>query len=61
MTPNSDAKFEEEPTCRWKNDMRNLTNFYASTGKLQNLHFDGVLISKVHKVLGKKIQTSYVS
>ena len=61
MTPNSDAKFEEEPTCRWKNDMSNLMIFYASTGKLQNLHFDGVLISKVHKVLGKKIQTSYVS
>ena len=33
MTPNSDAKLEEEPTCRCKNDMRNLANFPGSTQK----------------------------
>ena len=54
MTLNSEAKFEEEPTCRCKNDMRNLGNFHASTGKSQTLHFDGVLMSKVYKVLAKK-------
>ena len=49
MTLNSDAKFEEEPNCRCKNDMGNLENFHASTGKSQNLHFDGLLMSKVYK------------
>ena len=43
MTLNSDAKFEEEPTYRCRNDMRNLANFHASTGKSQNLHFEGCL------------------
>ena len=61
MTLNSDAKLEEEPTCRCRNDMKNLANFYASTGKSKYLHFDGVLMSKVYKVLAKKIQRSYVS
>ena len=49
MTLNSDGKFEEEHTCRCKNDMRNLGNFHASTGKSQNLRFDGLLMSKVYK------------
>ena len=47
MTPNSDAKFEEEPTCRCKNDMRNLANFHASTQKPSNLHFDGFFVQSV--------------
>ena len=35
MTMNNDAKFEEELTCRFKIDMRNLTNFDPSTRKSQ--------------------------
>ena len=31
MTMNNDAKCEEEMTCRFKIDMRNLTNFERST------------------------------
>ena len=31
----NDAKFEEELTCRFKIDMRNLTNFDPSTRKSQ--------------------------
>ena len=31
MTMKNDAKFEEELTCRFKVDMRNLTNFDLST------------------------------
>ena len=46
MTLNNDAKFEEL-TCCYKNDMRDLANFHASTRKSQNLHFDGLLMSKV--------------
>ena len=33
MTMKNDMKFEEELTCQFKIDMRNLTNFYASTRK----------------------------
>ena len=33
MTMKNDAKIEEEVTCQFKIDMRNLTNFNFSTGK----------------------------
>ena len=36
MTMKNDAKFEEELTCQFKIDMRNLTNFDLSTRKSQN-------------------------
>ena len=50
MAMKSDAKFEEKLTCGLENDMRNLVNFYQSTGKSQNWDFDGILISKVENV-----------
>ena len=50
MTLKSDAKFEEKLTCGLENDMRNLANFYESTGKSQNQDFDGILLSKVENV-----------
>ena len=31
MTMKNDAKFEEESTCHFENDMTNLTNFDSST------------------------------
>ena len=33
MIMKNDAKLEEELTCRFKTDMRNLTNFDSSTQK----------------------------
>ena len=33
MTMKNDAKFEEELTCHFKTDMRNLTNFDSSAQK----------------------------
>ena len=33
MSQKSDAKFEEEFTCRFKSDMQSLTNFDPSTQK----------------------------
>ena len=33
MTMKNDAKIEEELTCQFKIDMRNLTNFDSSTQK----------------------------
>ena len=35
MRMKNDAKFEEELTCQFKIDMRNLTNFDLSTRKSQ--------------------------
>ena len=54
MTLKSDAKFEEKLTLGSKNDMRNLVNFNASSGKSENLHFDVLLLSIAYKVSGKK-------
>ena len=44
MILKSDTKSEEKLTLRSKNDMRNLMNFNASTGKSENLHFDLLLL-----------------
>ena len=35
MTMNNDVKFEEELTCQFKTDMRDLMNFDQSTQKCQ--------------------------
>ena len=35
MTMWNDTKFQEELTCQFKTDMRNLTNFDLSTRKSQ--------------------------
>ena len=44
------AKFEEKLTLGFKNDMRNLVNFNASSGKSGNLHFDVLLLPTAYKV-----------
>ena len=44
MTMKNDAKLEEKLTCRFKIDMRNLTNFDPSTRKSQNLHFNELFL-----------------
>ena len=50
MTLKSDAKFEEKLTLGSKNDMRNLVNFNASSGKSGNLHLDIILLPIAHEV-----------
>ena len=50
MTLKSDAKFEEKLTLGSKNDMRNLVNFNANSGKSENLHFDMLLLLKVYYI-----------
>ena len=40
MKLKSDANFEEKLTIGSKNDMRNLVNFNASSGKSEQFHFD---------------------
>ena len=49
MKLKSNAKFEEKRIGS-KNDMRNLVNFKASSGKSENLKFDVLLLSKVYYV-----------
>ena len=44
MTRKNDAKFEEKLTLGSKNDMRNLVNFNASSGKSETLHFDVLVL-----------------
>ena len=39
-----DPNFKEKLTFGLKNDMRNLVNFNPSSGKSENLHFDGLLL-----------------
>ena len=50
MKLKSDAKFEEKLTLVSKNDMRNLVNFNASSGKSENMHFDELVLLKVCNV-----------
>ena len=55
------SKFEENLIFGCKNDMRNLVNFNASTGKSENLQFDVLLLSIANKVSAKKVQKNYLS
>ena len=50
MTLKSDPNFEEKLTFCLKNDMRNLMNFNLSSEKSENLHFDGMFLSKACNV-----------
>ena len=63
MTLTNVEKFVEELTCRFKIDMRNLTNFALESLKLaleslKIFHFNGLLLSKVYIVWAKKVQRS---
>ena len=61
MTLKSYAKFEGKLTLGSKNDMRNLVNLIASSGKSENFHFGVLLLSIVYKVSAKKSQKNYLS
>ena len=61
MTLKSNVKFEEKLTLGFKNDMINLVNFNGSSGKSEDLHFDGLLLSIAYKVSARKVQKNYLS
>ena len=44
MTLESHPNFEEKLTFCLKNDIRNLMNFNSSSGKSENLYFDGIFL-----------------
>ena len=50
MAMKNDAKFEEELSCRFKIDMRDLMNFDPSTQQSKKLCFNGLLVAKVYNV-----------
>ena len=60
MTLKGDAIFKEKLTGGLKNDIRNLVNFHVSSRKSDNLHFDGLVLSKAYKVLDEKVQNSFL-
>ena len=37
-----------------KNNIRNLVNFHVSSRMSENLHFDGIFLSKAYNVLDEK-------
>ena len=51
MTMKNDTKIEEELTCHFKTDMRNLTNFDPSTQKSPKFALkNGLLLANVYNV-----------
>ena len=61
MTLNGDAISLKKLTGGLKNYIRNLVHFHASSLKSENMHFDGLVLSKAYKVLDEKVQKNYVS
>ena len=61
MTLKGDAILKKEKlTGGLKNNIRNLVNFHVSSRMSENLHFDGIFLSKAYNVLDEKAQNSYV-
>ena len=60
MTLEGDSIYKEKLTDGLKNDIRNLVNFHMSSHKPENLHFDGLVLSKAYNVLDERVQKSYV-
>ena len=61
MTLKGDAKFKGKLTRNLKDKIKNLVNFHESSQRSENLHFDGLFLSKSYKDLDEKVQKSYVS
>ena len=57
----NDEKSEQELTCRLKIDIRKLTNFAQALESLKNLHFNGLLLTKIYNAWAKKVKRSYIS
>ena len=60
MTMRNDAKFEIELASHFAIDMRNLINLIQARKNLKNLHFNGLILTKVYNISAKKVQRSYV-
>ena len=61
MRVESDAKFEDKLALGFKNDMANLVNVNASSGKSENLHFVVLLLSIAYKKFQLKMCRRVIS
>ena len=61
ITMKNDTKMEVELTCRFKIDMRNLTNLTRVLESLKNLYFNRLLVTKVYNIWAKTVQRSHLS
>ena len=61
MKLKKNAKFGEELTCCLKIGIRNLRKFDPCTWSLKSFHFNGLLLSKVYILWGKKVQRNNLS
>ena len=61
MTLKGDPKFKRKLTCGLKNDLRNSVNFHSSSRKSENLHFDGLFLSKAYENLDGKVKNIFAS
>ena len=60
MTLKQYPNFDLKLTFYLKNDMNNLMKFNLSSGKSENVQFDGLRLQKVFNVWAKKIQSNCV-
>ena len=56
ITMKNDAKFEKQLTCRFKIDTTIQQIFNRGLECLENLHFNGFLLTKVYNVWAKKVK-----
>ena len=61
MTLTKDPNLDEKLTFCLKNNVKNLVNFNLNSGKSENLHSDGLLLSTAYKVSAKKVQKNDLS
>ena len=61
MTLKGDAKFKGKLTSGLKNDIMNLSSFYATRRKSENLNLDQIILPKAYKDLDEKVQKKYHS
>ena len=55
MKLKSNAKFKGKLTRRLENDIKNLVDFYVCSRMFENLHFNGLLLSKAYEFLDEKV------
>ena len=56
MTLKGEAIFKVKLTGSLKHYIRNLVNTHASRRNSESLHFGGLVLSKVYKILDEKVQ-----
>ena len=61
MTMKNNTKIEDELTCLFKTDVRNLTNLARALESPKKLCFNGLLVTKIYNVWAETVQRSHLS